>query len=91
MQNSKKKNFLIVFGTRPEALKLIPLYLSLKKTYNVDIISTFQHDSLIEGIIGFYNIPIKKIVFKKSNDMIMLTINILNLFQKLIPKKNMIF
>jgi len=43
------KKISIVIGTRPEAIKMAPVYLSLKKRFgaNVKLISTGQHRELL--------------------------------------------
>ncbi len=43
------KKMSIVIGTRPEAIKMAPVYKSLKKRFgsNVDFISTGQHQELV--------------------------------------------
>ncbi|MDF9795220.1 UDP-N-acetylglucosamine 2-epimerase (non-hydrolyzing) [Catalinimonas alkaloidigena] len=50
------KKIAIVVGTRPEAIKLIPLYLALKKNenYNVILISTGQHQKMLNQIFDFF-------------------------------------
>ena len=53
-----KKNFLFIFGTRPELIKIFPLYLELKKKIKVNVCFTGQHDSLINDIIKQFNIKI---------------------------------
>lgn len=47
----------IVVGTRPEAIKLIPVYLELKKHFSfVELISTGQHASMLEQIFSFFDL-----------------------------------
>ena len=47
----------IVLGTRPEAIKLIPVYLELKKRFPVvELVSTGQHESMLEKIFGFFDV-----------------------------------
>ena len=55
-----KKNFLFVFGTRPELIKIFPVYLALKKKRNakVSVCFTGQHKSLILDIIKEFKIKI---------------------------------
>jgi UDP-N-acetylglucosamine 2-epimerase (non-hydrolysing) len=51
------KKFAIVLGTRPEAIKLIPVYIELKKRGSVvDLISTGQHRSMLDQIFQFFEI-----------------------------------
>ena len=54
---STTKKFAIVLGTRPEAIKLIPVYLELKKRgAAVSLISTGQHQSMLDQIFQFFGI-----------------------------------
>ena len=48
----------IILGTRPEAIKLIPIYLELKKhaSFKTTLISTGQHASMLKQIFGFFEI-----------------------------------
>jgi UDP-N-acetylglucosamine 2-epimerase (non-hydrolysing) len=51
------KRIAIVLGTRPEAIKLIPVYLEFRKT-NADVclVSTGQHQSMLEQIFNFFDV-----------------------------------
>lgn len=55
MKNIHKKIFLII-GTRPEAIKMIPLYKELKKHFHVTLLSTGQHKETIIPIFKFFNV-----------------------------------
>ncbi len=55
MKKTEKKILLIV-GTRPEAIKMIPLFKELKKSFNVSLISTGQHRETIQPIFKFFNV-----------------------------------
>ncbi|NPA58324.1 MAG: UDP-N-acetyl glucosamine 2-epimerase, partial [Aquificae bacterium] len=46
----------VVFGTRPEAIKLAPVIHRLKGEYNLKVISSGQHKELVEPVIRFFNI-----------------------------------
>lgn len=48
----------IVIGTRPEAIKLIPVYLEMKERLNssIEIIATGQHRELVEDLFKEFNI-----------------------------------
>lgn len=43
------KKINIIIGTRPEAIKMAPVYISLKKRFgnSVELISTGQHQELL--------------------------------------------
>lgn len=53
-----KKKILIICGTRPEAIKLIPIYFSLKKepSFDVQFVSTGQHKRMLKQILDFYGV-----------------------------------
>jgi len=47
----------IIIGTRPEAIKLIPVYLALRERGIVtELVSTGQHQSMLEQIFSFFEI-----------------------------------
>lgn len=52
------KKLLIVFGTRPEAIKLAPLILQAKKDprFQVIVVSTGQHREMLKPILSFFGI-----------------------------------
>lgn len=52
------KKILIIFGTRPELIKLFPVYRELKKKNIVETCFTGQHDKLINDIINEFKIKI---------------------------------
>lgn len=54
----KKYKILFSFGTRPEAIKLIPLYLELKSQdyFQVAISSSGQHDEMLEQVFNVFDI-----------------------------------
>jgi UDP-N-acetylglucosamine 2-epimerase (non-hydrolysing) len=77
-----KKNICLVFGTRPEAIKMAPVYLELKKNtnFNVDIIVTGQHKEMLYQVLDFFDItPTMDLsVMKKGQDLFDVTISILD-------------
>ena len=53
------KNYLLVFGTRPEVLKLIPIIAECRrKGTNLKICNTGQHIDLIQPILKFFDIEV---------------------------------
>lgn len=54
----KSKKVVIVYGTRPEAIKLIPVYLALRKNKNVDavLVSTGQHQKMLDDVLHFFQV-----------------------------------
>ncbi|MBB5636597.1 UDP-N-acetylglucosamine 2-epimerase (non-hydrolyzing) [Pedobacter cryoconitis] len=53
-----KNNILIVFGTRPEAIKMAPLVNALKKEalFNVKVCVTAQHREMLDQVLDFFSI-----------------------------------
>lgn len=52
------QKILIVTGTRPEAIKLLPVYLEFKKNmaWNTLLVSTGQHQQMLWSIFDFFNV-----------------------------------
>lgn len=47
----------IVVGTRPEAIKLLPVYIALQKhDVDVELVSTGQHRQMLEQIFSFFEV-----------------------------------
>ena len=54
-----KKNILVLFGTRPEAIKLAPVIKELKNNsefFNITICVTGQHREMLDQILSFFEI-----------------------------------
>lgn len=54
------KKILVIFGTRPEAIKLAPLILQLQKLENIELMvcATGQHRDLIQDVLETFNIEL---------------------------------
>ena len=52
------KTVAVVYGTRPEAIKLAPLIVSLKNTPGIKavVICTGQHKEMLEGILEIWEL-----------------------------------
>ncbi len=52
------KNILLVFGTRPEAIKMCPLVLDLKKrkSLRVRVLTTGQHREMLRSVTDFFGV-----------------------------------
>lgn len=53
------KNILFIFGTRPEAIKLAPLIIELRKfpdIFNVYVCVTAQHREMLDQVLSFFEI-----------------------------------
>jgi UDP-N-acetylglucosamine 2-epimerase (non-hydrolysing) len=78
-----KKKILMVFGTRPEAIKMIPIYFELLK-FNIDldvkVCVTAQHRNMLDQVLEFFGVvPDYDLDLMKPNqDLFLLTSNILN-------------
>ena len=47
---------LIVFGTRPEAIKMAPLVAELKNNLNVKVCVTAQHREMLDQVLDLFEI-----------------------------------
>ena len=58
MNNFIKKKILCTVGTRPEAIKMAPVILALKKEpwANVRILATAQHRNMLDQVNAFFGI-----------------------------------
>jgi UDP-N-acetylglucosamine 2-epimerase (non-hydrolysing) len=55
------KKVLIVFGTRPEAIKMAPVvaeFLKYKKQFNTRVCVTAQHRSMLDQVLSIFNIKV---------------------------------
>ena len=54
----KNKKILIVFGTRPEAIKMCPLVKELKnrKSFDVKVCVTAQHREMLDQVLSFFKV-----------------------------------
>ena len=52
------KKVMVIFGTRPEAIKMAPLVLELKKDKEIDSIVcvTAQHREMLDQVLSAFNI-----------------------------------
>lgn len=90
---NKKKKILVVFGTRPEAIKLAPLIKILRneKHFDVKVISTGQHKEMVQQVLEIFNIKvdIDLKMMKKNQNLFDITLSSIkelkNIFQNLQP------
>ncbi len=70
---NKLKKFLFIIGTRPEAIKLSPIIINLRREQwaEVKVVSTGQQDEIVEEILSSFNIRIdyKFKVKSKNNNL----------------------
>ncbi len=50
------KHLLVVFGTRPEAIKLAPLILKLREQFHVKVFVTGQHREMLKQVLNIFQI-----------------------------------
>ena len=87
-----KNPIAVVIGTRPGAIKSIPVYFELKKR-NIPtvLIATFQHDDLLQQVFNVFNVvpDVNLNVMKQGQDLFYLTGIILtkiqNIFEQIQP------
>jgi UDP-N-acetylglucosamine 2-epimerase (non-hydrolysing) len=78
-----KKKIMLVFGTRPEAIKMAPLVHKLKaepETFDVQICVTAQHRQMLDQVLKIFDVApdIDLDVMKPGQDLFDITANILN-------------
>ena len=56
MNITNQKKVLIVFGTRPEAIKMAPLIKTLKARMNVQVCVTAQHREMLDQVLDLFEI-----------------------------------
>lgn len=85
-----KKKILIVFGTRPEAIKFAPLIREFKKykIFEVRVCVTGQHREMLYQVLNFFNITpdINLNLMKKNQTLFHISSKILNNFEKILFK-----
>ena len=87
------KSILIVFGTRPEFIKLLPIIIYLNKIKNIKlyVCNTGQHKELLKPFLHFYKVDIdfNLKVFKSNQSLSELSsklfLKVDNLLDKLKP------
>ena len=89
----KKKKILIVFGTRPEAIKMAPLcnmILQDKDYFELKICVTAQHREMLDQVLDIFNIKpdIDLDIMKPGQDLFDITIKILDLMKQVLKKEN---
>ncbi|HIP37348.1 MAG TPA: UDP-N-acetylglucosamine 2-epimerase (non-hydrolyzing) [Crocinitomix sp.] len=76
------KKVLLVFGTRPEAIKMAPLVKAFKENINIDlkICVTAQHREMLDQVLDFFDIiPDYDLnIMKKGQDLFYITSKILD-------------
>ncbi len=87
------KKVLLVFGTRPEAIKMCPVVNELKKhpeSFDVKVCVTGQHRQMLDQVlVAFGVIPDYDLSIMKENQTLFeITTNILNRIKEVLEKEN---
>lgn len=78
----KKKKIFLVFGTRPEAIKMCPLVKELRRRENMDVLVcvTGQHRQMLDQVLETFSIvpDYDLSIMKEKQTLFDITVNILN-------------
>lgn len=89
---NNKKKVMLVFGTRPEAIKMCPVVNELKKRKSIETIVcvTGQHKEMLEQVLRIFNIsPDYNLAIMKSGQTLFdITTNILNKIKDVLLEVN---
>ena len=90
MQNSKKK-IMLVFGTRPEAIKMCPLVNELKTRENLDVkvCVTGQHRQMLDQVLETFDVKpdYDLSIMKEKQTLFDVTVNILQSIKEVLEKE----
>lgn len=85
-----KKRVMVVFGTRPEAIKMSPLVIELKKRSNLETIVcvTGQHREMLDQVLKAFNVvpDIDLAIMKEKQTLFDVTVNILNKMKEVLEE-----
>ncbi len=87
-KDKKKRRFLFVFGTRPEAIKLAPLALSLREIGDIQMCVSGQHREMLDQVLKFFSIaPDYDLnIMEENQSLFRVTAKSLGLFEKIIDQ-----
>ncbi|MDO5018772.1 MAG: UDP-N-acetylglucosamine 2-epimerase (non-hydrolyzing) [Lagierella massiliensis] len=75
------KKIMVVFGTRPEAIKMCPLVLELKKRKNFEVVMalTGQHNEMLKQVMNVFGLKedYNLKIMKKNQSLTDITVNIM--------------
>lgn len=87
----QNKKVMLVFGTRPEAIKMGPLVMELKKQDDIDTVVcvTGQHREMLDQVLPIFNIkPDYDLeIMKHQQDLFDVTVNILERIKPVLEKE----
>ncbi len=85
------KKVMLVFGTRPEAIKMSPLIIELKKRPSFDVVVcvTAQHRQMLDQVLDTFGIqPDYDLnIMRSQQSLFDITINILNRIKVILEKE----
>jgi UDP-N-acetylglucosamine 2-epimerase (non-hydrolysing) len=83
-------NVLIVFGTRPEAIKMAPVVKVLEKSLNVSVCVTAQHREMLDQVLDLFEItPDYDLnIMKPGQDLFDVTSNVLLGMKKVLAEED---
>lgn len=85
-----KKKVMLVFGTRPEAIKMCPVVNELKKRRNIEtlVCTTGQHREMLEQVLSIFNIipDYDLAIMKEKQTLFDITSEILNKIKLVLEK-----
>jgi len=89
VKKNNSKKVLIVFGTRPEAIKMAPVIIELKKKMDVRICSTGQHREMLDQVLNLFGLqPNHDLnIMKDNQDLFDITGNLLLGIKKILIKE----
>lgn len=86
------KRILLVFGTRPEAIKMCPLVNELKSrnTFEVSVCVTGQHRQMLDQVLNVFNVlPDFDLKIMRDNQSVFdITTNVLNNIKQILERVN---
>ena len=85
------KKILVVFGTRPEAVKMAPVVKEIQKfpeIFNLTVCVTAQHRQMLDQVLHLFEIEpeIDLDLMKTNQDLFDITVNVLNGLKEVIQK-----
>ena len=86
------KKVMLVFGTRPEAIKMCPLVLELKKRKNIETVVcvTGQHRQMLDSVLDAFSIlpDYDLSIMKDRQTLFDVTVNVLQEIKSVLEKEN---
>ena len=86
-----KKKIMTVFGTRPEAIKICPLILEMKKREGLEVVVcvTAQHRQMLDQVLRVFDIvPDYDLnIMKDQQDLFDITVNVLSSIKAVLEKE----